>query len=78
MDESPGVRFRVGMTALTYAEYLRDTLHKEVLLLMDNVVRHERFLDGGRWRLSKSAKRSSSALLGTWSLTKDANPDQIF
>ncbi len=39
MDESPGVRFRVGMTALTYAEYLRDTLHKEVLLLMDNVFR---------------------------------------
>ena len=39
MDESPGVRFRVGMTALTYAEYLRDTLRKEVLLLMDNVFR---------------------------------------
>lgn len=39
MDESPGVRFRVGMTALTYAEYLRDTLGKEVLLLMDNVFR---------------------------------------
>ena len=39
MDESPGVRFRVGMTALTYAEYLRDTMHKEVLLLMDNVFR---------------------------------------
>jgi len=39
MDESPGVRFRVGMTALTYAEYLRDTLGKEVLFLMDNVYR---------------------------------------
>lgn len=39
MDESPGVRFRVGLTALTYAEYLRDTLHKEVLFLMDNVFR---------------------------------------
>jgi F-type H+/Na+-transporting ATPase subunit beta len=39
MDESPGVRFRVGMTALTYAEYLRDALHKEVLLVMDNVYR---------------------------------------
>ena len=39
MDESPGVRFRVGLSALTYAEYLRDTLHKEVLLLMDNVFR---------------------------------------
>lgn len=39
MDESPGVRFRCGMTALTYAEYLRDMLGKEVLFLMDNVYR---------------------------------------
>jgi F-type H+-transporting ATPase subunit beta len=39
MDESPGVRFRVGMTALTYAEYLRDTTAKEVLFLMDNAYR---------------------------------------
>lgn len=39
MDESPGVRFRAGMTAQTYAEYLRDTLGKEVLFLMDNVYR---------------------------------------
>ncbi|MEZ5403671.1 MAG: F0F1 ATP synthase subunit beta [Bryobacteraceae bacterium] len=39
MDESPGVRFRVGMTAQTYAEYLRDTLGKEVLFLVDNVYR---------------------------------------
>lgn len=39
MDESPGVRFRVGLTALTYAEYLRDTLQSEVLFLMDNVYR---------------------------------------
>ncbi|MCW8922961.1 MAG: F0F1 ATP synthase subunit beta [Gammaproteobacteria bacterium] len=39
MDESPGVRFRIGLTALTYAEYLRDSLHKEVLFVMDNVFR---------------------------------------
>jgi F-type H+-transporting ATPase subunit beta len=39
MDESPGVRFRVGMAALTYAEYLRDTTGKEVLFLMDNAYR---------------------------------------
>jgi F-type H+-transporting ATPase subunit beta len=39
MDESPGVRFRVGLSALTYAEYLRDTLHKDVLFVMDNVFR---------------------------------------
>lgn len=39
MDESPGVRFRVGLSALTYAEYLRDNLHQEVLFVMDNVFR---------------------------------------
>jgi F-type H+-transporting ATPase subunit beta len=39
MDESPGVRFRVGLSALSYAEYLRDSLHKEVLFVMDNIFR---------------------------------------
>ncbi|MCK7549223.1 F0F1 ATP synthase subunit beta [Marinobacter koreensis] len=39
MDESPGVRFRVGLSALTYAEYLRDSLQKEVLFVMDNIFR---------------------------------------
>lgn len=39
MDESPGVRYHVGYTALTYAEYLRDTLDTEVLFLMDNIFR---------------------------------------
>jgi F-type H+-transporting ATPase subunit beta len=39
MDESPGVRFRVGLSALAYAEYLRDSLQREVLFVMDNVFR---------------------------------------
>jgi len=39
MDESPGIRFRVGLSALTYAEFLRDSLGKEVLFLIDNVFR---------------------------------------
>lgn len=39
MDESPGVRFRVGLSALTYAEYLRDNLSKDILFVMDNVFR---------------------------------------
>ncbi|GIX29571.1 MAG: ATP synthase subunit beta [Porticoccaceae bacterium] len=40
MDESPGVRFRTGLAALSYAEYLRDTLAGDVLLVVDNVFRH--------------------------------------
>lgn len=39
MDESPGIRFRVGLASLTYAEYLRDFLKKDVLFLMDNIYR---------------------------------------
>ena len=39
MDESPGVRFHVGFTALSYAEYLRDSMQTEVLFLMDNMFR---------------------------------------
>lgn len=39
MDESPGVRFRVGLSALTCAEFLRDELKTEVLFVMDNVFR---------------------------------------
>jgi F-type H+/Na+-transporting ATPase subunit beta len=39
MNEPPGARWRVGMTALTVAEYFRDVMHFDVLLLMDNVFR---------------------------------------
>ncbi len=40
MDESPGVRYRAGAAALAYAEYLRDTVGKEVLVLLDNAYRY--------------------------------------
>ncbi len=39
MNEPPGARWRVGMTALTVAEYFRDVMKRDVLLLMDNVFR---------------------------------------
>jgi F-type H+-transporting ATPase subunit beta len=39
MNEPPGARWRVGMTALTIAEYFRDVMSRDVLLLMDNVFR---------------------------------------
>lgn len=39
MNEAPGVRFRVGFTGLTMAEYFRDVEKKDVLLFMDNVFR---------------------------------------
>jgi F-type H+-transporting ATPase subunit beta len=39
MNEPPGARFRVGHTALTMAEYFRDDLGQDVLLLIDNIFR---------------------------------------
>lgn len=39
MNEAPGVRFLVGHAALTIAEYFRDDLHQDVLVLIDNIFR---------------------------------------
>ncbi|PTE22491.1 F0F1 ATP synthase subunit beta [Cereibacter changlensis JA139] len=39
MNEPPGARWRAPLTALTISEYFRDTDHRNVLLLMDNVFR---------------------------------------
>jgi len=39
MNEPPGARFRVGHAALTMAEYFRDDLRQDVLLLIDNIFR---------------------------------------
>ncbi len=39
MDEPPGVRLRVGLSALTMAEYFRDVKEQDVLLFIDNIFR---------------------------------------
>jgi len=39
MNEPPGARMRVGLTALTMAEYFRDVNKQDVLLFIDNVFR---------------------------------------
>ena len=39
MNEPPGARMRVGLTALTIAEYFRDVNKQEVLLFIDNIFR---------------------------------------
>ncbi len=39
MNEPPGARLRVGLAALTMAEYFRDDEHRDVLLLIDNIFR---------------------------------------
>jgi F-type H+-transporting ATPase subunit beta len=65
MDESPGVRFRVGLSALTYAEYLRDATAREVLFVMDNIFR---FVQAGS---------EVSSLLGRMSATVGYQPTLI-
>src|SRR5579872_2507322 len=39
MNEPPANRMRVGLTALTMAEYFRDEKHEDVLLFIDNIFR---------------------------------------
>ncbi len=39
MDEPPGVRLRVALSALTMAEYFRDVARQDVLLFIDNIFR---------------------------------------
>jgi F-type H+-transporting ATPase subunit beta len=39
MDEPPGVRMRVALSALTMAEYFRDVMNQDVLLFVDNIFR---------------------------------------
>jgi F-type H+-transporting ATPase subunit beta len=39
MDETPGTRLRVPLTALTMAEYFRDVENQDVLLFIDNIFR---------------------------------------
>ncbi len=39
MDEPPGVRLRVALSALSMAEYFRDEMRQDVLLFIDNIFR---------------------------------------
>ena len=63
MNEPPGARWRVPLTALTIAEYFRDSKHQNVLLLMDNVFR---FVQAGA---------ELSSLLGTPALAGRLSAD---
>ena len=47
MDEPPGARLRVALSALTMAEYFRDVQNQDVLLFIDNIFR---FTQAGSWR----------------------------
>jgi F-type H+-transporting ATPase subunit beta len=39
MTEPPGARLRVGLTALSVAEYFRDEMNQDILLFIDNIFR---------------------------------------
>lgn len=39
MNEPPGARFRIGLSAITMAEYFRDVQKKDVLVFIDNIFR---------------------------------------
>jgi len=59
MNEPPGARWRVGLTALTIAEYFRDAKRQNVLLLIDNVFR---FVQAGSEVSGLLGRRRASAI----------------
>ncbi len=58
MNEVPGARFRVALSALTMAEYFRDVMKKDVLLFIDNIFR---FIQAGA-EISTLLGRTPSAV----------------
>ena len=58
MNEPPGARMRVALSALTIAEYFRDVMKKNVLLFIDNIFR---FVQAGS-EVSALIGRLSSAV----------------
>ena len=60
MNEPPGARLRVALSALTMAEYFRDEEHKDVLLFIDNIFR---FSQAGS-EVSALLGRTPSAAVG--------------
>jgi F-type H+/Na+-transporting ATPase subunit beta len=52
MNEPPGARMRVGLSALTSAEYFRDAIQQDVLLFIDNIFR---FVQAGMWVVRNGA-----------------------
>ena len=50
MNEPPGARARVALTALTIAEYFRDAQGQDVLLFVDNIFRFTQARARGRDR----------------------------
>ncbi len=67
MNESPGARFRIGLSALTMAEYFRDKQGKDVLFFIDNIFR---FMQAGS-EVSALLGRMPSAVGYQPTLAKD-------
>ncbi len=76
MDEPPGTRLRVALSALTMAEYFRDVQNQDVLLFIDNIFR---FTQAGS-EVSTLLGRMPSAvgyqptLLTRWVCSRSASP----
>jgi F-type H+-transporting ATPase subunit beta len=62
MNEPPGARLRVALSALTIAEYFRDTTGKDTLLFVDNIFR---FSQAGSEVSALLGRMPSAVLAGT-------------
>jgi len=75
MDEPPGVRLRVALSALTMAEYFRDVQNQDVLLFIDNIFRFVQAGSEVSTLLGRmpSAVATSQHLLTKWVNSKSAS-----
>ena len=71
MDEPPGVRLRVALSALTMAEYFRDVERKDVLLFVDNIFR---FTAGGVGGLDAARAHAERGRLPAHARRRDGRP----
>ena len=71
MDEPPGVRLRVALSALTMAEYFRDVERKDVLLFVDNIFR---FTAGGFGGLDAARADAERGRLPAHAGRRDGRP----
>ena len=79
MDEPPGTRLRVALSALTMAEYFRDVQNQDVLLFIDNIFRFTRLDLRCRpcWDVCPPRWVTSRTWLTRWVSCRSASPQPV-
>ena len=77
MNEPPGSRMRVALSGLTMAEYLRDEMHQDVLLFIDNIFRYVQAgneVSAMLGRMPSAVGYQPTLCDGAWAKWRNASP----